>query len=102
MVHLKELDPGVDVVLLEQDICGGGPSGRNGGFVNSFWSDLDDLVDGFGDAACARACARRGEDVRGRDRRASASEHGVDAWFRNDGDLSVAASDAQVASLGRT
>ena len=28
---LKERDPGIDVVLLEQDICGGGPSGRNGG-----------------------------------------------------------------------
>src|SRR3990172_7419890 len=30
---LKERDPGMDVVLLEQDICGGGPSGRNGGFL---------------------------------------------------------------------
>src|SRR5207253_546226 len=29
---LKERNPGLDVVLLEQDICGGGPSGRNGGF----------------------------------------------------------------------
>ncbi|HYY08497.1 MAG TPA: FAD-dependent oxidoreductase, partial [Actinomycetota bacterium] len=36
-LHLTELDPGVSVVILEQDICGGGPSGRNGGFVNSFW-----------------------------------------------------------------
>ena len=38
--HLKQLDPGTDVVILEQDICGGGPSGRNGGFVNSYWGDL--------------------------------------------------------------
>src|SRR5919201_2484126 len=28
---LKERQPDVDVLLLEQDICGGGPSGRNGG-----------------------------------------------------------------------
>src|SRR5947207_8962194 len=29
---LTELEPAARVVLLEQDICGGGPSGRNGGF----------------------------------------------------------------------
>ncbi len=28
--HLKQADPSADVVLLEADICGGGPSGRNG------------------------------------------------------------------------
>ena len=44
--HLKQLDPGTDVVILEQDICGGGPSGRNGGFVNSYWGDLPRLVVG--------------------------------------------------------
>ncbi|MEX2246544.1 MAG: FAD-dependent oxidoreductase, partial [Dehalococcoidia bacterium] len=30
---LTERAPGARIVLLEQDICGGGPSGRNGGFV---------------------------------------------------------------------
>ena len=55
-------DPGVDVVLLEQDICGGGPSGRNGGFVNSFWGDLTTLCERFGDdAALAAVPRRRGE-----------------------------------------
>src|SRR5918992_2626469 len=48
-LHLKELDPGVDVVVLEQDICGGGARGRNGGFVNSFWGDLEYLARTFGD-----------------------------------------------------
>ena len=75
-----ELDPGVDVVLLEQDICGGGPSGRNGGFVNSFWGDLTMLCERFGDDAALRLC-RAGE--------ASVAEigafceaQGFDAWFR--------------------
>ena len=40
---LKEAEPELDIVLLEQDICGGGPSGRNGGFVNSWWSALGEL-----------------------------------------------------------
>jgi glycine/D-amino acid oxidase-like deaminating enzyme len=38
--NLLELSPGLRVVILERDICGGGPSGRNGGFVNGFWSYL--------------------------------------------------------------
>ncbi|MDP9295767.1 MAG: FAD-dependent oxidoreductase, partial [Actinomycetota bacterium] len=46
---LKERDPGLDVVLLEQDICGGGPSGRNGGFLNGFWDELDVLVEAHGE-----------------------------------------------------
>ena len=28
-LRIKELDPGVDVTVLEADICGGGASGRN-------------------------------------------------------------------------
>jgi len=93
---LKELDPGVDVVLLEQDICGGGPSGRNGGFVNSFWDDLDFLVDRFGDEAAVRVC-REGQtsvDAIG----SFLDEHGIDAWFAADGSLSVASSTSQIGS----
>ncbi|MCP4692803.1 MAG: FAD-dependent oxidoreductase, partial [Desulfobacterales bacterium] len=30
--HLKKLNPGLDVRLLESDVCGYGASGRNGGF----------------------------------------------------------------------
>jgi len=93
---LKQLDPGVDVVLLEQDICGGGPSGRNGGFVNSFWGDLPALCSWFGDDAALRLC-REGEDsVRALG--AFCDEHGIDAWFRADGDLTAASSDAQIGA----
>jgi glycine/D-amino acid oxidase-like deaminating enzyme len=93
---LKELDPGVDVVILEQDICGGGPSGRNGGFVNSFWDDLDFLVHRFGDDAALRVC-REGQtsvDAIGR----FTAEQGIDAWFAADGSLSVASSTSQIGS----
>src|SRR5204863_7331523 len=53
---LTELDPSGDVMILEQDIGGGGPSGRNGGVGNSFWGDLDVLVDRCGDDAALRVC----------------------------------------------
>ena len=92
--QLKRLDPGVDVVLLEQDICGGGPSGRNGGFCNSYWSGLDDVAHQLGDAAALALC-REGErsvDAIG----AFCREHEVDAWFRQDGELAAASSEAQV------
>jgi glycine/D-amino acid oxidase-like deaminating enzyme len=94
--HLKELDPGVDVVILEQDICGGGPSGRNGGFVSSFWHDLPHLTGDFGDRAAVELCEAGEASVRAIG--AFCERHGVDAWFRADGDLNIAASDAQVGS----
>ncbi|TMK19676.1 MAG: FAD-dependent oxidoreductase, partial [Actinobacteria bacterium] len=93
---LKELDPGLDIVLLEQDICGGGPSGRNGGFVNSFWDDLDFLTERFGDAPALRICRAGQESVDGIGR--FCEEHGIDAWFAAEGTLSVASSTAQIGA----
>jgi len=97
---VKQLDPGAEVVLLEQDICGGGPSGRNGGFVNSFWGDLTNLCERFGDDAALRLC-RAGEDsvtAIG----AFCAAHGFDAWFRADGDLGAASSSSQVGEWADT
>jgi glycine/D-amino acid oxidase-like deaminating enzyme len=44
------LDAGATVALLEGDICGHGPSGRNGGFCESMWLSAPSLRDRFGDA----------------------------------------------------
>lgn len=41
---LKERDPNINVVVLEQEICGGGASGRNGGFVMSWWPKIGSLL----------------------------------------------------------
>jgi len=91
---IRQLDPGADVVLLEQDICGGGPSGRNGGFVNSFWGDLTMLCERFGDDAALRLCRAGEASVRAIG--AFAEAQGFDAWFRADGDLGTASSASQV------
>ena len=40
---VSELEPDARVVVLETDRCGMGPSGRNGGFVNSMWPSLASL-----------------------------------------------------------
>jgi glycine/D-amino acid oxidase-like deaminating enzyme len=91
--HLKERDPAIDVVIVEQDICGGGASGRNGGFVNSWWSGLAELCDHVGDEQALALCRAGVESV------TSIGEfcerHGVDAWFTRGGDVGVAASPAQ-------
>ncbi|MDP9119220.1 MAG: FAD-binding oxidoreductase, partial [Actinomycetota bacterium] len=93
-LHLTELDPGVDVVILEQDIAGGGASGRNGGFVNSFWGELEYLAHRFGDQAAIALCEAGEESVRAIGR--FCDDHGIDAWYRGDGEYVVAASDDQV------
>ncbi|MFL1526268.1 NAD(P)/FAD-dependent oxidoreductase [Pseudomonas sp. O230] len=41
---IKELEPDCKVVVLEQDVCGGGASGRNGGFVMSWWPKVQSLL----------------------------------------------------------
>src|SRR4249920_2743043 len=77
-LHLKELDPGVDVVLLEQDICGGGPSGRNGGFISSFWEELPHLAEAYGDEMALHICRVGDESVAAIGAFCEAND--IDAW----------------------
>ena len=94
--HLKQIDPGIDVVVLEADICGGGPSGRNGGFVNSWWSSLSELCERFGDDAALALCRAGSASVAALAR--FCNEDDVDAWFTPAGDLGVATSDGTVGA----
>ena len=98
--HLTELQPGTDMVILEQDICGGGASGRNGGFVNSWWDRLDELVDRLGGHAAVALCEAGEESVGAIG--AFCGEHDVDAWFTAEGDLGIATSEAQIGRWADT
>ncbi|HEV2813044.1 MAG TPA: FAD-binding oxidoreductase [Solirubrobacteraceae bacterium] len=89
--HLAQA--GASVALVEADVCGHGPSGRNGGFVEDDWLSLPSLRARFGDEG-ALAVGRAAEaSVRAIG--AWCEEHGVDAWFRGGGQLVVAAAPAQ-------
>jgi glycine/D-amino acid oxidase-like deaminating enzyme len=90
---LKEREPDLDVALLEADICGGGPSGRNGGFCDGWWDRVVDLVAAYGEADAAELLMTVGRSPA--EIGAWCERHGVDAWFRHGGDLAVAASPAQ-------
>jgi glycine/D-amino acid oxidase-like deaminating enzyme len=84
---LTERDPGMRIVILEQDICGGGPSGRNGGFVHGWWEQLPYLVERYG-AEDGLAIAREADEVVD-GIGAWCDEHGVDAWFHKSGYLTA-------------
>jgi glycine/D-amino acid oxidase-like deaminating enzyme len=90
---LKERDPGIDVVLLEQELAGSGPSGRNGGFCYGFWEDLEALVRFFGDRDALRVAETAQRSVGEID--AWARARGNDIWFTRAGHLTAASSPAQ-------
>ncbi len=84
------------MVLLEQDVCGGGASGRNGGFVLSWWPKIASLVRLCGDAD-ALAIARDSESAIG-EIDAFCRDHGIDAHFRRGGWLWTATTRAQLGA----
>jgi glycine/D-amino acid oxidase-like deaminating enzyme len=94
--HLLELEPELDVVVLEAAACGHGPSGRNGGFCETLWSDADNLRERAGDVAALAVCRASEDAVRGIGAWCEANE--VDAWFREAPMLRVATTESQLGS----
>jgi glycine/D-amino acid oxidase-like deaminating enzyme len=92
-LRITELDPGARVVLLEADICGAGPSGRNGGFVTNWWDEFPTLLERYGPdgARSVGAAIESAVDEVG----AFCAANGIDAWFRKAGSLWISAAPAQ-------
>ncbi|HXN91911.1 MAG TPA: FAD-binding oxidoreductase [Candidatus Sulfotelmatobacter sp.] len=80
---LNKANPDLGIVVLEQDICGGGPSGRNGGFASGWWDELSGLVTLYGPEAAVRGCRAISSSIEAIG--AFCDEHGVDAWYRRGG-----------------
>ncbi len=99
-LRLKELEPSIDVALVEADVCGSGASGRNGGFVLTWWSKFITLAKLCGpDEAVrlAQASERAVLDI-GR----FCEERGIDAGFRLDGWAWTATNRAQLDAWSAT
>jgi putative aminophosphonate oxidoreductase len=92
-ILLKERDPAIDVAIVERDVCGGGASGRNGGFVLSWWPKISTLVKLAGEAE-AVDLARASEAAIGEIEEAC-ERYRIDAQFRRGGYLWTAATDVQ-------
>ncbi len=90
--QIKALEPEAKVALLEADVCGRGPSGRNGGFCNSMWFSLPNMRRRWGDEA-ALAVAHAARDAIG-GVEVFCRDEGVDAWFRRGGYLQVSTAPA--------
>jgi glycine/D-amino acid oxidase-like deaminating enzyme len=91
--QLTEREPGVEVAILERDICGGGPSGRNGGFCNGLWEELPLLARTVGDRGALATAAASEESVFAIG--GWCERFGVDAWYRASGHVGVSTSPAQ-------
>ena len=46
---IHERDPSLNVAIFEAEYCGAGPSGRNGGFLETYWPAYGELRARFGE-----------------------------------------------------
>lgn len=84
---LTEHAPGMKIAILEADICGGGPSGRNGGFLHGWWEQLPYLVERLGPEVGLQVGTAGDEVVGGIGE--WCEQNGVDAWYVPRGYLRV-------------
>ena len=94
--QLLELEPSLDVLVLESEVCGHGPSGRNGGFCETLWPDAPTLREHAGDEAALTVCRASEDAVRGIGAWCEAQD--VDAWYRAAPMLRVATTESQLDS----
>jgi glycine/D-amino acid oxidase-like deaminating enzyme len=96
--YLLRDNPGMEVAVLEKDICGFGASGRNGGWCSvKFPVDADALERRVGTERARRTILAMHDsaDEVGR----VAAMEGIDAHYRNTGVLSLARGDAQLPAI---
>ena len=96
---LRERAPELRVTLLEAEICGHGPSGRNGGFVHGYWGAFASILPVLGEER-ALDLAREGERIIP-GIRAWADARGEDVWLVEGGMLEVSAAPAQDAGVAK-
>jgi glycine/D-amino acid oxidase-like deaminating enzyme len=89
---LSQANPNLGIVVLEQDICGGGPSGRNGGFASGWWDELDGLVELYGPEAAVRSCRALSDSISAIGQ--FCWTNGIDAWFKRGGYMYAITADA--------
>lgn len=103
---LKERDPSLTIAIVEKNRCGDGASGRNGGFVLSWWRSIGSLETFCSTDEAFRLAAASADCVK--EMAVYCARHAIDCDFRQDGWLWAATNPAQdgawrsaVAALGR-
>ena len=99
-INLKRHEPALDVVVLEKDVCGAGASGRNGGFVLSWWAkflSLEKICGGEEAVRLAGESAKAVDDIG-----EFCAAEGIDAHYKRDGWLWAATNDQQIDAWNGT
>ena len=96
---VRKREPSARVVVLEAELCGEGPSGRNGGFLHGYWSPLARLRRVFGDAGALEIAQAGSAIIPGV--RDFAEERRADVWLGEAPLLEVSAAPSQDESLDR-
>jgi glycine/D-amino acid oxidase-like deaminating enzyme len=96
---VRKREPSARVVVLEAELCGEGPSGRNGGFLHGYWSPLARLRRVFGDAGALQIAEAGSAIIPGV--REFAETRGVDVWLCEAPLLEVSAAPSQDESIDR-
>ena len=96
---LRERNPDLGIAVLEAEIVGWGPSGRNGGFVNGYWTHVVSARSSLTDDE-ALALARAGEKIVPAVRELC-ERRGEDVWLVEAGYLKVSAAPVQDAALAK-
>ena len=92
---LLERNPELRIALVEAEICGAGPSGRNGGFLHGYWASLASVLPVLGAEDALRLCEAAEAIVPG------VRALGADVWLREEGMLTVSAAPSQDAAVER-
>ncbi len=95
--QLRERAPDCRVVVLEADVCGHGPSGRNGGFCETLWTSMPSLRERFGDERALAACEASSASVRAIGAWCRAQD--VDAWYTPKGYVMASTTEQEDATL---
>ncbi len=88
------------IISLEQDMCGGGASGRNGGFVMSWWPKINSLCTLCGSAQAiqlARAAVSAISEIDDY----FFQQHNIDAHLKNNDWIWIATTEAQIDAWQR-
>ena len=93
-LRIRDNEPNASIVIVETDICGGGASGRNGGFMLSWWPKIETLIARVGTEEAARLARSSQSAVA--EIGAFCEVEGISARFQQAGWLWTATSRAQM------
>jgi len=99
-INLKRMEPSLDIILIERDFCGSGASGRNGGFLVSWWAKYLTLRKICGEEEALRLA--RASDNAITEILDFCQVEEIDVQARRDGWLWAATNDAQIGAWQET